>query len=63
MPLTKDGYWQFAMDKVTVDGDDTDFCGGCAAIADTGTSLLAGPTDVVAKIQKVFFYALHAQRL
>lgn len=50
VPLTKDGYWQFAMDSLSVNGKE--FCKSCSAICDTGTSLLAGPTAEVAKIQK-----------
>ncbi|KAL8153184.1 hypothetical protein V2J09_010944 [Rumex salicifolius] len=51
VPVTHKGYWQFDMDEVLVGGESTGFCsGGCSAIADSGTSLLAGPTTVVAQI-------------
>ena len=47
-------YWQIAMDDVILGGVSVGQCGrkGCAAIVDTGTSLLAGPTHVVEALNK-----------
>ncbi|CAI0625952.1 unnamed protein product, partial [Linum tenue] len=52
VPVTQKGYWQFCGVYVYL-GTFSGYCGrGCSAIADSGTSLLAGPTTVVAMINK-----------
>lgn len=63
-PVTSEGYWQFKMDAVTMgdekssngNGNTTEVIsacqGGCQAIADTGTSLIAGPKDEVKRLNE-----------
>ncbi|XP_030504167.2 aspartic proteinase [Cannabis sativa] len=51
VPVTKKGYWQIEMGDILVGNQSTGVCeGGCGAIVDSGTSLLAGPTTIVAEI-------------
>nr|VZI27729.1 unnamed protein product [Spirometra erinaceieuropaei] len=57
-PVTREGYWEFRVDKITV--TEADLCNGsCNAIADTGTSLIVGPYAGVRKIAM----AAHAKAL
>ncbi|KRZ64810.1 Aspartic proteinase oryzasin-1, partial [Trichinella papuae] len=43
----------FNMGDVYIGNQSTGFCsGGCAAIADSGTSLVAGPTTIIAEINQ-----------
>jgi len=54
-PVTIPGYWQVAMDDITLDNKNLGLCGGsgghkCQVAVDTGTSLLAGPSDVVSAL-------------
>ncbi|XP_054822831.1 aspartic proteinase-like [Prosopis cineraria] len=51
VPVTRKGYWQIEIRDFLIGGLSTGVCeGGCAAIVDSGASLLAGPTSVVAEI-------------
>ncbi|ONK63041.1 uncharacterized protein A4U43_C07F10780 [Asparagus officinalis] len=51
VPISRKGYWQFDMGDFLVGGKSTGYCAaGCAAIVDSGTSLLAAPTGVVAQV-------------
>lgn len=55
VPISVDGYWQFKIDDIIVDGKPTGLCdkkAGCQAAVDTGSSLLMGPSNMIAAITK-----------
>ncbi|KAG8147933.1 hypothetical protein E2320_022469 [Naja naja] len=51
VPVTAEYYWQITLDSITVNGQSIACSGGCQAVVDTGTSLLAGPPNGIANIQ------------
>jgi len=52
IPLISNTYWAIAMDDILIGNQPRNLCDGkpCRAIVDTGTSLIAGPSDKVAQI-------------
>ncbi|XP_058730035.1 cyprosin-like [Vicia villosa] len=51
VPVSQQGYWQIDVGDILLENNSTGLCqGGCAAIIDSGTSLIAGPTSVVTQI-------------
>ena len=51
--VSRRGYWQFKMDGVKMGGVHDVCADGCNAIADTGTSLLVGPSVEIDRINAV----------
>mmetsp|Transcript_54532 Transcript_54532/g.145547 ORF Transcript_54532/g.145547 Transcript_54532/m.145547 type:complete len:432 (-) Transcript_54532:208-1503(-) len=48
VPVTNPGYWQVAMEDITLGNERQSLCtGSCQVAVDTGTSLMAGPTEIV----------------
>lgn len=55
-PVTRKAYWQFSVDGVQLEGagEPGAFCvGGCEMISDTGTSLIAGPSDDITRFHEL----------
>lgn len=48
------GYWQILMDVIKIGDQPTDLCGkaGCRVAVDTGTNMLAAPSNVVEQFKK-----------
>jgi hypothetical protein len=54
VPVTQQGYWQVNLAAVYVNGQEVSGCAGsCAAIIDTGTSLLVGPAGISQLISSI----------
>lgn len=50
-PVNKQSYWQVSIDDITFNDVPQKLCGsGCQVAVDTGTSMLAGPSDLVDKL-------------
>mmetsp|Transcript_67254 Transcript_67254/g.180727 ORF Transcript_67254/g.180727 Transcript_67254/m.180727 type:complete len:429 (+) Transcript_67254:93-1379(+) len=48
VPVSSPGYWQVQMEDITIANKRMSLCKGqCQVAVDTGTSLMAGPTDIV----------------
>jgi hypothetical protein len=52
-PVAKEtGYWQVQIEDITIDNKKQSLCSDCQVAVDTGTSQLAGPTDVINELSK-----------
>eukprot|EP00928_Gymnodinium_smaydae_P068042 TRINITY_DN5109_c0_g1_i1.p1 TRINITY_DN5109_c0_g1~~TRINITY_DN5109_c0_g1_i1.p1 ORF type:complete len:452 (-),score=80.03 TRINITY_DN5109_c0_g1_i1:105-1460(-) len=50
-PVSRDsGYWQVEIEDITIDNKAQKLCSRCQVAVDTGTSQLAGPTDVIREL-------------
>mmetsp|Transcript_22903 Transcript_22903/g.41561 ORF Transcript_22903/g.41561 Transcript_22903/m.41561 type:complete len:756 (+) Transcript_22903:99-2366(+) len=53
-PVNKQSYWQVAIDDIAFDNQPKSLCNGrCQVAVDTGTSMLAGPSDLVDKLSSM----------
>lgn len=52
VPVSRDsGYWEVRIDDVTLDNKPQEVCAECFVAVDTGTSELAGPSEVIAALE------------
>ncbi|KAM6308995.1 pepsin A-like [Aegotheles albertisi] len=61
--LSAETYWQFTMDNVTVRGKNVACTNSCQAIMDTGTSLLAMPSNDLKQLYSALGASSNGQRL
>jgi len=53
-PVKVASWWQVGIDDITLDNQPKSLCGnGCQVAVDTGTSMLAGPSDLIDKLSDV----------
>ncbi|CAJ1400121.1 unnamed protein product [Effrenium voratum] len=54
VPVSGDaGYWEVAIEDIYLDSQAQGICKGCRVAVDTGTSELAGPSDVISKLEQL----------
>lgn len=51
------GYWEVRIDDITLNNAPQSLCEDCQVAVDTGTSQLAGPTEVISKLTKMLAVA------
>eukprot|EP00933_Yihiella_yeosuensis_P081137 TRINITY_DN94689_c0_g1_i1.p1 TRINITY_DN94689_c0_g1~~TRINITY_DN94689_c0_g1_i1.p1 ORF type:complete len:436 (-),score=83.20 TRINITY_DN94689_c0_g1_i1:141-1448(-) len=49
----KTGYWQVRMEDIALNNEQQNLCEDCEVAVDTGTSMLAGPSDVISKLERL----------
>ncbi|XP_064086690.1 lysosomal aspartic protease-like [Macrobrachium nipponense] len=54
VPVSRVGYWQVTVESISVGGVAKSFCNPCEVAIDTGTSLIAGPTENVKELMTDF---------
>lgn len=47
------GYWEVKIDDIAVNNEPQSMCQDCQVAVDTGTSQLAGPSDLIAQLRRV----------
>jgi len=53
LPVNEEsGYWEVTIDDIVLGNDRTNICAGCRVAVDTGTSQLAGPSDVIRTLRE-----------
>merc|ERR1719188_2284706 len=50
VPVTHQSYWEVAIDDIAFNNQPKGLCKDCKVAVDTGTSMLAGPSDVIAQL-------------
>lgn len=48
--LLEEFYWTVKMERILINGIDSNLCHNCKAIIDTGTSLITGPSEEVGEL-------------
>lgn len=49
--VNSSGYWEVQIDDITLNNKRSEICPQCRVAVDTGTSMLAGPSDVVSQLE------------